>query len=121
MLGDTRHVLRPLRLALIGLSWVVVAALVAISGFHLVHSEPWTVVLDLIAVTPWIYMLAWLTTVRRPMVPSSSAVGDLRRARFAPTVVGGTGFPTHLTPGSAHARGGQIVFSTPTSASPTAT
>ncbi len=55
------HLVRALRWALFGLSWLVVAALVVISIFHLAHSEPRTVVLDLIAVTPWIYMLAWVT------------------------------------------------------------
>jgi endonuclease/exonuclease/phosphatase (EEP) superfamily protein YafD len=53
--------LRALRLALLGLSWAVVAALVLVSAFHVVHSEPWTPILDLIAVTPWVYMLAWVT------------------------------------------------------------
>jgi endonuclease/exonuclease/phosphatase (EEP) superfamily protein YafD len=52
---------KALRSILLGLSWPVVAALVVVSGFHLVHREPWTLILDLIAVTPWIYMLAWAT------------------------------------------------------------
>ena len=62
MAGAARRAVRALRWGLIGLSWGVVAALVVISVFHLVHREPRTVILDLIAVTPWIYMLAWLTT-----------------------------------------------------------
>jgi len=47
---------------LIGFSWAVVVALVVISAFHLGHREPWTFMVALIAVTPWIYMLAWATT-----------------------------------------------------------
>jgi endonuclease/exonuclease/phosphatase (EEP) superfamily protein YafD len=38
------------------------AALVIVSGFHLAHREPWTLIVGLIAVTPWTYMLAWVTT-----------------------------------------------------------
>jgi endonuclease/exonuclease/phosphatase (EEP) superfamily protein YafD len=47
---------------LIALSWAVAAALVFVSGLHLAHREPWTLIVGLIAVTPWIYMLAWVTT-----------------------------------------------------------
>ncbi len=79
MAGAARRAVRALRWGLIGLSWGVVAALVAISVFHLVHREPRTVILDLIAVTPWIYMLAWLTTsvglwFHRPVMTVTSAV-----------------------------------------------
>ena len=35
--------------------------LAVVSVFHLSHREPWTAVVALIAVTPWIYMLAWVT------------------------------------------------------------
>jgi len=62
MLGAARRVVRALRLGLIGLSWVVVAALVVVSAFHLGHREPWIFMVALIAVTPSIYMLAWATT-----------------------------------------------------------
>lgn len=62
MLGAAGRVVRALRLALLGVCWAVVAALAVVSAFHLVHREPQTVILDLIAVTPWIYMLAWVTT-----------------------------------------------------------
>ena len=50
-----------MRWALIGLAWVVVAALVVVSAFHLAHRGPWTLMVALIAVTPWTYMLAWAT------------------------------------------------------------
>ncbi len=53
--------LRVLRLALLGSSWAVVAALAGVSAFHLAHVEPWTQVVALIAATPWIYMLAWVS------------------------------------------------------------
>jgi endonuclease/exonuclease/phosphatase (EEP) superfamily protein YafD len=53
--------LRALRFAIVGLSWAVVAALVVVSGFHLAHREPRSAIVGLIAVTPWIYMLAWVT------------------------------------------------------------
>ena len=62
MFGAVHHVVRALRLGLICLSWAVVAALVVVSAFHLGHREPWTFMVALIAVTPWIYMLAWVTT-----------------------------------------------------------
>ena len=61
MRRTARLTAKALRSILLGLSWPVVAALVVVSGFHLVHREPWTLILDLIAVTPWIYMLAWAT------------------------------------------------------------
>jgi endonuclease/exonuclease/phosphatase (EEP) superfamily protein YafD len=51
------------RFALVALSWVVVAALAILSVFHFAHSEPYTLILSLIAVTPWIYMLAWASAV----------------------------------------------------------
>jgi endonuclease/exonuclease/phosphatase (EEP) superfamily protein YafD len=57
--------------ALVALSWTVVAALAVLSVFHLAHSEPSTAILSLIAVTPWVYMLAW----------ASAAVGLLSRRR----------------------------------------
>ncbi len=50
-----------LRRLLISASWLVVAALVAVSVFHLARVEPWVQVVALVAVTPWIYMLAWVT------------------------------------------------------------
>ena len=53
--------LRVLRLALLGSSWAVVAALAGVSAFHLAHVEPWTQVVALIAATPWVYMLAWVS------------------------------------------------------------
>lgn len=46
---------------LLRLSWVIVAGLGVITGFHLAHREPWSVIVGLIAVTPWVYMLAWVT------------------------------------------------------------
>lgn len=46
---------------LLTLSWVVVAGLGVISGFHLAHREPRSVIVGLVAVTPWVYMLAWVT------------------------------------------------------------
>jgi len=58
-MGDVRHALRAL---LFASSWAVAAALVIVSGFHLAHREPWTLIVGLIAVTPWIYMMAWVTT-----------------------------------------------------------
>ena len=50
------------RLSLLGLSWAVVAVLAVVSTFHLAHVEPSTQVVALISVTPWIYMLAWVST-----------------------------------------------------------
>ncbi len=47
---------------LVRLSWSIVAALWVVSAFHLVKREPWNTMVGLIAVTPWIYMLAWATT-----------------------------------------------------------
>jgi endonuclease/exonuclease/phosphatase (EEP) superfamily protein YafD len=35
--------------------------LLAVSGFHLAESEPRSAIVGAIAVTPWIYMLAWAT------------------------------------------------------------
>jgi endonuclease/exonuclease/phosphatase (EEP) superfamily protein YafD len=66
-------------LTLLGLSWVVVAALVVVSAFHLVRREPWTAMVALIAATPWIYMLAWVTVsvglfFRRRALAVTSAV-----------------------------------------------
>jgi endonuclease/exonuclease/phosphatase (EEP) superfamily protein YafD len=60
------------RLALITLSWAVVAGLAVVSAFHLAHREPWTDMVGLIAVTPWIYMLAWV----------SAAIGLFTRHRL---------------------------------------
>jgi endonuclease/exonuclease/phosphatase (EEP) superfamily protein YafD len=40
---------------------MVVLALTIVTGFHLTRREPWTLIVGLIAVTPWIYMLAWVT------------------------------------------------------------
>lgn len=54
-------VVRALPFALVSVSWTLVAGLVIVSGFHLLHSEPRSVIVGLIAVTPWIYMLAWVT------------------------------------------------------------
>jgi endonuclease/exonuclease/phosphatase (EEP) superfamily protein YafD len=48
-------------LVLFGVSWAVVTALLLVTVLHLVHSEPWTLIVALISVTPWIYMLAWVT------------------------------------------------------------
>ena len=56
-----RYLRRALRLTVLGLSWAAVASLVVVSGFHLVHREPQSFIVGLIAVTPWIYMLAWVT------------------------------------------------------------
>jgi len=61
MLRAARFLVRTLRLAVLALSWAVVAALAVVSVFHLVHREPWTAMVALIAVTPWIYLLAWVT------------------------------------------------------------
>jgi len=61
MVRAAHYVLRVLRPVLVALSWAVVAALVILTGFHLAHREPWTLIVGLIAVTPWIYMLAWVT------------------------------------------------------------
>ena len=79
---------RAVRLALLGLAWAVVGVL-AVSVFHLSHREPWTAVAALIAVTPWIYMLAWVTASiglffqRRALVAVSLAL-------VAATLVGAT-------------------------------
>ncbi len=56
-----QRVTRVVRVAILSLSWTVVVALVTVSGFHLARREPWTLMVGLIAVTPWIYMLAWFT------------------------------------------------------------
>ena len=56
-----RYAMRAGRVAVLALSWAVVAALVGVTAFHLVRQEPWTFIVGLIAVTPWIYMLAWVT------------------------------------------------------------
>ena len=56
-----RFIVRGLRSALLGLSWAVVAALMVVTVFHLVRREPWNAIVALIAVTPWIYTLAWVT------------------------------------------------------------
>lgn len=56
------------------------AALAVVSVFHLSHSEPRTAVVALIAVTPWIYMLAWVTASiglffgRRPLALISAVL-----------------------------------------------
>lgn len=60
MRRTTRDALRALRLALVWLSWSVVAALVVVTAFHLSHREPWTFMVGLIAATPWVYMPAWV-------------------------------------------------------------
>jgi endonuclease/exonuclease/phosphatase (EEP) superfamily protein YafD len=65
--------------ALVTLSWVVVVALAVLSVFHLAHSEPSTAILSLIAVTPWVYMLAWVSAAagllsRRRALAASSVV-----------------------------------------------
>ncbi len=70
---------KAVRFALIGLAWAVVFALAVVSVFHLSRSEPWTAVVALIAVTPWIYMLAWVTAsiglfLRRRLLVLVSAV-----------------------------------------------
>ena len=44
---------------LVCLAWVVDIGLVVVSAFHLAHWEPRSVIVGVIAVTPWIYMLAW--------------------------------------------------------------
>ncbi len=46
---------------LVALCWSVVGALWVVSAFHLAHREPWNIMVGFIAVTPWIYMLAWAT------------------------------------------------------------
>ena len=46
---------------LLRLCWAVVGALWVVSAFHLAHREPWNIMVGFIAVTPWIYMLAWAT------------------------------------------------------------
>jgi endonuclease/exonuclease/phosphatase (EEP) superfamily protein YafD len=56
-----RLVLRTVRLVYLALSWVVVAGLLIVSGFHLVKSEPRSAIVGAIAVTPWLYMLSWVT------------------------------------------------------------
>jgi endonuclease/exonuclease/phosphatase (EEP) superfamily protein YafD len=61
MVSAVRLVWSALRLGCLTLCWVVVAGLVALSGFHLAHSEPRSAIIGAIAVTPWIYMLAWVT------------------------------------------------------------
>lgn len=61
MLQASRLAARAARLALVVLAWAVVAALMVVSAFHVVHREPWTFIVGLIAVTPWIYILAWVT------------------------------------------------------------
>jgi endonuclease/exonuclease/phosphatase (EEP) superfamily protein YafD len=54
-------VLRAFRFVVVSVSWAVVAGLVIVSGFHLAHREPRSAIVGLIAVTPWIYMMAWVT------------------------------------------------------------
>jgi endonuclease/exonuclease/phosphatase (EEP) superfamily protein YafD len=49
------------RAVALAVSWVVVGALGAVSVFHLVHLEPRNIIVGLVAVTPWAYMLAWVT------------------------------------------------------------
>jgi len=61
MLSAARLVWRVLCLGLLTLSWVAVAGLVVVSGFHLAQREPRSAIVGAIAVTPWIYMLAWAT------------------------------------------------------------
>jgi endonuclease/exonuclease/phosphatase (EEP) superfamily protein YafD len=61
MFSTVRWAARVVGLVLICLSWVVVAGLVLASGFHLLRRETRSVIVGVIAVTPWIYMLAWLT------------------------------------------------------------
>jgi len=77
--GLARLAARSLRRLLVGSSWGVVAALAVVTSFHLARTEPWTFVVGLIAVTPWIYMLAWVTCsiglfFRRRVLASTSAV-----------------------------------------------
>ena len=79
MIRGAHHVWRVSRGVLIALSWAVAAVLVTVSGFHLAHREPWTLIVGLIAVTPWIYMMAWVTTsvglfFRRRVLAMISAV-----------------------------------------------
>jgi endonuclease/exonuclease/phosphatase (EEP) superfamily protein YafD len=45
----------------VGLSWAVVTALVVLTAFHAAHREPLNIIVGLIAATPWVYMLAWVT------------------------------------------------------------
>lgn len=90
MTAAARHLVCALRSALLGWSWAVVAALVVISVFHLAHREPRTVILDLIAVTPWTYMLAWVTASvglwfhRRALAVTSAALVVLQLWWVAP-------------------------------------
>ena len=77
--GLARLAARSLHRLLVGSSWGVVAALAVVTSFHLARTEPWTLVVGLIAVTPWIYMLAWVTCsiglfFRRRVLASTSAV-----------------------------------------------
>jgi endonuclease/exonuclease/phosphatase (EEP) superfamily protein YafD len=55
--------LRGCRLTMIALSWTVVIGLAIVSAFHLLQSEPSVAFVALIAVTPWIYMLAWASAL----------------------------------------------------------
>ncbi|MGA3218652.1 MAG: endonuclease/exonuclease/phosphatase family protein [Acidimicrobiales bacterium] len=73
------NLLRTLRLVPPGLSWAAVAALAVVTVFHLSHREPLTLIVGLIAATPWIYMLAWVTASiglfsRRPALVATSLV-----------------------------------------------
>ena len=115
------YLARTFRLALIGLSWAVVSALVILSVFHLIEREPWTAVVALIAVTPWIYMVAWVTASvgllyhRRTLAVVSAALVALQLWWVVPDFDP----VAHLEPLS------QVqclsASLTPTSASPTAT
>lgn len=75
---------------LVWLSWSTVAALWVVSAFHLGKREPWNTMVGFIAVTPWIYMLAWVTTAvglwtrRYPMVALSVALVGLQVWWVAP-------------------------------------
>jgi endonuclease/exonuclease/phosphatase (EEP) superfamily protein YafD len=62
-----------------GLSWLVVAGLMLVTGFHLAHREPRSAIVGAIALTPWLYMLAWVTL--------SIGLGFRRRAMTAVSLV----------------------------------
>jgi len=49
------------RMAAVACSWLAVGLLALVSGFHLAGSEPRVAVVALIALTPWLYMLAWVS------------------------------------------------------------
>jgi len=98
---EARLVWRALRLVLLWLSWLVVAALVVVTAFHLAHREPWNIVVGLIAATPWVYLPAWLTAAIGLGVAPALACCRVDRAGPIAAVVGGAGLRPHLSPGEA--------------------